>query len=77
VSALPLLARLSEAASFPKAVRAYESDSWGYMRRKLGDCEEPLRAYKRTLYDEAATKLLSDLRGSFLVTARPSEVPSC
>lgn len=64
--ALPLLARLGEAASFPKAVRNYESDPWGYMRRKLGDCAEPLRAYKRTLYDEAAARLLADLRESFL-----------
>lgn len=64
--ALPLLARLGEAASFPKAVRNYESDPWGYMRRKLDECEEPLRAYKRTLYDAAAAKLLSDLKESFL-----------
>ena len=66
MSALPLLARLGEAASFPKAVRAYESDPWGYMRRKLADCEDPLRAYKRTLYDAAAAQLMSDLRQSFL-----------
>ncbi len=64
--ALPLLARLAEAASFPSTVRNYESDAWGYMRRKLGDCEGPLRAYKQILFDEAAARLLSDLRGSFL-----------
>lgn len=64
--ALPLLARLGEAATFPKAVRAYESDPWGYMRRKLGECEEPLRAYKRVLYDEASKALLRDLEDSFL-----------
>lgn len=66
MSALPLLARLGEAATFPKAVRAYESDPWGYMRRKLGECEEPLRAYKRILYDEAAAALLRDLKAPML-----------
>ncbi len=64
--ALPLLARLDEAASFPPAVRNYESDPWSYMRRKLGDCASPLRAYKRTLYEEACARLLADLRDSFL-----------
>lgn len=64
--ALPLLARLGEAASFPKAVRNYESDPWGYMRRKLEECSTPLRAYKQTLYDEAAARLLADLSESFL-----------
>ncbi|UPT74274.1 MAG: hypothetical protein M0D55_00455 [Elusimicrobiota bacterium] len=64
--ALPLLARLAEAATFPKAVRAYESDPWSYLRRKLGECEDPLRAYKRTLYDEACAALLRDLQDSFL-----------
>jgi hypothetical protein len=64
--ALPLLARLGEAASFPKAVQAYESDSWGYLRRKLAECEAPLRAYKQTLYEAAAGKLLADLKEPFL-----------
>lgn len=64
--ALPLLARLGEAASFPKVVRNYEDDPWGYMRRKLEECEEPLRSYKRKLYDEAAAKLLCELNESFL-----------
>ena len=64
--ALPLLARLGEAASFPKAVQNYESDAWSYMRRKLGECEAPLRAYKQTLYDEAAARLRSELQESFL-----------
>lgn len=66
MSALPLLARLSEAASFPQAVRDYESDAWSYLRRKLGECEAPLRAYKRTLYEEAVGKLLADLQEPFL-----------
>lgn len=65
-SALPLLARLGEAASFPEAVSKYESDSWSYLRRKLGECAAPLRDYKRTLYEEASTRLLDDLRESFL-----------
>ncbi len=64
--ALPLLARLAEAASFPQAVRNYESDPWGYMRRKLEDCAGPLREYKRSLYEEAASRLHDDLRQSFL-----------
>jgi hypothetical protein len=64
--ALPLLARLAEAASFPQVVRNYESDPWGYMRRKLGDCDGPLREYKRALYDEASSRLFDDLRESFL-----------
>jgi hypothetical protein len=64
--ALPLLARLSEAASFPRAVRHYETDPWGYMRRKLGDCAGPLREYKLALYEEASARLLHDLRDSFL-----------
>lgn len=65
-TALPLLARLGEAASFPPSVRQYETDPWGYMRRKLGDCAGPLRDYKRALYEEASTRLLEDLRASFL-----------
>jgi len=65
-SALPLLARLGEAASFPKAVQNYESDAWGYFRRKLAECEQPLRAYKQTLYDEAAEKLSLELAEPFL-----------
>jgi hypothetical protein len=64
--ALPLLARLGEAASFPKAVSNYESDPWGYMRRKLQDCEAPLKDYKKILFDAAAAKLLADLNQSFL-----------
>lgn len=66
VGALPLLARLSEAASFPPAVRLYETDPWSYMRRKLGDCAGPLREYKRTLYEAACSRLHDDLRESFL-----------
>jgi hypothetical protein len=64
--ALPLLARLGEAASFPPAVRNYESDPWSYMRRKLDDCAGPLREYKRALYDAAVDRLFLDLSGSFL-----------
>lgn len=64
--ALPLLARLAEAASFPRVVREYETDPWGYMRRKLGDCEAPLREYKRALFDEASSRLFDDLRQPFL-----------
>lgn len=64
--ALPLLARLGEAASFPQAVRNYETDPWSYMRRKLGDCAGPLREYKRVLYEEASARLFEDLRESFL-----------
>lgn len=71
MSALPLLARLGEASTFPKAVRAYESDPWGYMRRKLGETEEPLRAYKKVLYDQAAAALLRDLEAPQL---RPEAV---
>lgn len=66
MSALPLLARLGEAASFPKAVRAYEPDAWGYLRRKLEECEQPLRSYKQELYDDAAARLLRELSESFL-----------
>ncbi len=65
-TALPLLARLGEAASFPKAVRNYETDPWSYMRRKLGDCAGPLHDYKRTLYEAACARLYEDLRNSFL-----------
>ena len=64
--ALPLLARLGEAASFPRVVRHYETDSWGYMRRKLADCESPLRDYKSELFEAASARLLEDLQGSFL-----------
>lgn len=64
--ALPLLARLGEAASFPQAVRNYETDPWSYLRRKLCDCAGPLREYKRILYEEASARLLEDLRESFL-----------
>lgn len=66
MSALPLLARLGDASTFPKAVRAYESDPWGYLRRKLEECEAPLRSYKQELFDEAKAKLLRDLEDSFL-----------
>ena len=64
--ALPLLARLAEAASFPQAVRNYESDPWSYMRRKLDECAAPLREYKGTLYEEASARLFVDLNDSFL-----------
>lgn len=67
--ALPLLARLGEASSFPQAVRNYESDPWSYLRRKLNDCSGPLRDYKRGLFDEASAALLEDLRASFLKPA--------
>lgn len=65
-TALPLLARLGEAASFPEAVRRYETDPWSYLRRKLADCAGPLHEYKRGLYEEASARLLEDLRGPFL-----------
>ncbi|MEK7233107.1 MAG: hypothetical protein AAB268_04785 [Elusimicrobiota bacterium] len=64
--ALPLLARLSEAADFPEIVRHYETDPWSYMRRKLGECAQPLREYKRSLYEEASARLLDDLQKPFL-----------
>jgi hypothetical protein len=64
--ALPLLARLGEASTYPLAVRNYESDPWSYLRRKLADCAGPLREYKRTLYEEASAVLLEDLKDSFL-----------
>lgn len=63
--ALPLLARLEEAATFPKAVRQYESDPWSYLRRKLEECEAPLREYKKTLFAAACERLLEELRGAF------------
>ncbi|MBI2386070.1 MAG: hypothetical protein HYV14_08650 [Elusimicrobia bacterium] len=65
-TALPLLARLGEAASFPQAVRHYETDPWSYLRRKLQECAGPLREYKRTLYEEACARLYADMRDSFL-----------
>ena len=64
-AALPLLARLKEASTFPKAVRHYESDPWSYLRRKLGECEAPLREYKESLFAEASARLLEELRGPF------------
>lgn len=65
-TALPLLARLGEASSFPQAVRNYETDPWSYLRRKLEECAGPLRGYKKALYDEACARLHEDLRDSFL-----------
>lgn len=65
-SALPLLARLGEAGCFPQAVRNYETDAWVYLRRKLEECAGPLRDYKRTLYEEAVSRLNADLKDSFL-----------
>lgn len=65
-SALPLLARLGEAGTFPQAVRNYETDAWVYLRRKLEDCAGPLRDYKATLYEEARGRLMSDLKDPFL-----------
>jgi hypothetical protein len=65
-TALPLLARLGEAASYPAGVRSYETDPWSYMRRKLGDCAGPLRDYKRSLYEQATARLLEDLRAPLL-----------
>jgi len=70
-SALPLLARLGEASTFPQAVRNYETDPWSYLRRKLEECAGPLRDYKRTLYNEASGRLLTDLKNSFL---KPGEL---
>lgn len=65
-SALPLLARLGEAGTFPQAVRNFETDAWVYLRRKLEECAGPLRDYKRHLYEEAASRLHADLKDSFL-----------
>ena len=66
IGALPLHARLGEAASFPQAVRTYETDPWSYLRRKLGDCAGPLREYKRAMYSEATDRLFADFCGSLL-----------
>ena len=63
---LPLLARLAEAAAYPPAVRAYEPDPWGYLRRKLDSCEAPLRALKGDLFERAKAALLRDLDEPFL-----------
>jgi len=64
--ALALLARLAEASSYPPAVRAYEPDPWGYLRRKLEECEAPLRAYKQALFDRHRDALLAELAEPFL-----------
>lgn len=68
-NALPLLARLGEASTFPHAVRQYETDPWSYLRRKLEECAGPLREYKRCLYADASAALLEDLKQSFLTPA--------
>jgi len=47
-------------------VRNYETDAWVYLRRKLEDCAGPLRDYKATLFAEAKSLLLADLKDSFL-----------
>ena len=58
---LALLARLSEAVRWDDAVRRHETDPWAHLRRKLGDMEGPLRAYKLSLFDDAKQRLLADL----------------
>lgn len=64
--ALALLARLSEAASWSGRVRDYDPDPWGYLRRKLGEAEGPLRALKAAQFEEARRRLLEDLKEPFL-----------
>jgi hypothetical protein len=63
---LPLLARLSEACAYPKAVRAYEPDPWGYLRRKLDATEGPLRELIGAHFERAKASLLKDLDEPFL-----------
>ena len=58
---LALLARLSEAVRWDEAVRRHETDPWAHLRRKLGDMEGPLRAYKLSLLADAKRSLLADL----------------
>jgi hypothetical protein len=63
---LVLLARLAEAARWDDLTRRHESDPWAYMRRKLLETADPLRAYKRELLAEAKGRLLADLEKPFL-----------
>lgn len=58
---LALMARLSEAVIWDESVRRHESDPWAYMRRKLHDCEGPLRAYKAEVFARAKQRLFDDL----------------
>jgi hypothetical protein len=58
---LVLLARLSEAARWDDVVRRHETDPWAYLRRKLEATAEPLREYKRQVFQEATARLLTDL----------------
>lgn len=58
---LALMARLHEAVTWGDAERRHEADPWSYMRRKLRDCEAPLRAYKAEVFAAAKKSLLDDL----------------
>ena len=63
---LALMARLAEAMHWNEAVRKHETDSWGYMRRKLQETEGPLRAYKHEVFEKAKARLLAHLGGTEL-----------
>ncbi len=58
---LALLARINEAVTWDDAVRRHESDPWAYMRRKLHETEDPLRAYKTAAFAKAKELLIADL----------------
>lgn len=58
---LVMIARLTEAVQWDDAVRRHETDPWDYLRRKLDATAEPLREFKREIYDAACARLVSDL----------------
>jgi hypothetical protein len=58
---LVMIARLTEAVQWDDAVRRHETDPWDHLRRKLDATAEPLREFKREIYDAACARLISDL----------------
>ncbi len=58
---LALLARLWESVQWDGGVRKTETDPWDYLRRKLESTADPLRAFKRELFDGACRALIDDL----------------
>ncbi|MBI3547806.1 MAG: hypothetical protein HY078_02015 [Elusimicrobia bacterium] len=70
---LVILARLREFCQFQGAVLNYESDPWGYMRRKLEETEEAIVALKTDLLRNTGEKLLAEIEQTGLTAERCAE----
>jgi hypothetical protein len=69
---LIIIARLAEYCRF-SAILKYEADPWDFMLRKLQETEEPLTAFKSTLFEKTRKRLLDEIAAGGLSAARCSD----